>query len=225
MEGDETSSSHPSEDSTVLDLPSAYDLADSFLPEHSTGISDEPCCSVDPFASPASLGASSPDPEEAPARCTLSFWSRHHEKAKPGHRPNAEPFQPSEPSGSPSSWTSEQEGTEDTSIRKSLDGFYETCCQQQPGRGDPTYNAASGRLSLKIQDLANKDGKRYALCTLHMAQMVLNKDGSKIFPNHSSNACFSAPANGEVALEEGKRIPGLSDDVLQFLLRQNVTTS
>lgn len=155
----------------------------------------------------------------------MSFWPRHCEEANPRHRTNAEPYPPTEPSGIPSSWTSEQEGTEDTSIRKSLDSFYEICCQQQPGRRDPTYNAASKCLSLKIQDLANKDGRKYALRTLHMAQMVLNRDGCNVFPNHSSNVCFSAPANGGVALEEGKLIPGLSDDVLQFLLKQKAMKS
>uniref|UniRef100_A0A8C3PCY5 Shieldin complex subunit 1 n=1 Tax=Chrysemys picta bellii TaxID=8478 RepID=A0A8C3PCY5_CHRPI len=225
MEGDETASSHPSEDSSILDLPSAYDITDSFLLEHSTGTSDEPCSSVDTFASSACLGASSPDPGEAQHAASTSVWHGHCEEANPRHRPPAEPFQPAEPSGIPSSWTYEQEGTEDISIRKSLDSFYETCCQQQPGRGDPTYNAASEWLSLKIQDLANKEGGKYSLCSLHMAQMVLNRDGCKVFPNHSSNAGFSAPANGEVALEEGKRTPGLSDDVLQFLLKQNVMKS
>lgn len=224
MEGDETTSSHPSEDSSVLDLPSAYDIT-SFLPEHSTGTNDEPCSSVDTFASSACLGASSPDPEEAQHAASMSVWHGHCEEANPRHCPPAEPFQPAEPSGIPFSWTYEQEGTEDISIRKSLDSFYETCCQQQPGRGDPTYNAASEWLSLKIQDLANKEGGKYSLCSLYMAQMVLNRDGCKVFPNHSSKACFSAPATGEVALEEGKRTPGLSDDVLQFLLKQNVMKS
>ncbi|CAM5103987.1 unnamed protein product [Eretmochelys imbricata] len=225
MEGDETASSHPSEDSSILDLPSAYDITDSFLPEHGTGTSEEPCSSVDTFASSACLGAIRPDPEEAQQAASMSIWHRHGEEANPRHRLPAEPLQPAEPSGIPSSWTYEQEGTEDISIRKSLDSFYETYCQLQPGRGDPTYNSASEWLSLKIQDLANKEGRKYSLCSLHMAQMVLNRDGCKVFPNHASNACFSAPANGEVALEGGQRTPGLSDYVLQFLLKQNVMKS
>ncbi|XP_050808197.1 shieldin complex subunit 1 isoform X3 [Gopherus flavomarginatus] len=170
-------------------------------------------------------GASSPDPEEAQHTASMSVWHAHCEEANPRHHPPAEPFQPAEPGGIPFSWTYEQESTEDISIRKSLDSFYETCCQQQPSRGDPTYNAASEWLSLKIQDLANKEGGKYSLCSLYMAQMVLNRDGCKVFPNHSSKACFPGPANGEVALEEGKRTPGLSDDVLQFLLKQNVMKS
>ncbi|EMP27347.1 hypothetical protein UY3_15560 [Chelonia mydas] len=70
MEGDETASSHPSEDSSILDLPSAYDITDSFLPEHSTGTSEEPCSSVDTFASSACLDMS----HNQPGLEALSAW-------------------------------------------------------------------------------------------------------------------------------------------------------
>lgn len=225
MEGDETTSNHSSENSSILDLPSAFDIADSFLPEHSAGTSDEPHSSVGTFASSASLGAGSPDSEKTQHATSMRIWPKHYEAANSRHHPTAMPFQAAGHGGVPSSWTDEHEGTEDTSIRKSLDSFYETCCQQQPSKEDPKYNAASERLALKIQEVANKDGRKYALRSLYMAQMVLNRDGCQVFPDHSSKACFSAPANGEVALEKGKRTPGLSDDVLQFLLKQNVMKS
>lgn len=114
----------------------------------------------------------------------------------------------------------EHDSMEGTSIRKSLDSFYRTYCKKQPGSTDPTYEAASRCLSKKFSELADRDGTKYALHCLQMAQLVLNRDGCKIFPNHPTSACFSKPAEGEVVLEDRKRTPGLSDDVLQFLFKQ-----
>ncbi|KFP89996.1 Uncharacterized protein C20orf196, partial [Apaloderma vittatum] len=117
----------------------------------------------------------------------------------------------------------EHDSAEDTSIRQSLDGFYNMCCKKQPNRTDPTCEAASQYLSQKISVLANQEGTKYALRCLQMAQVVLSRDGHKIFPNHSTAACFSKPAEGKVMLEDRKRTPGLSDDILQFLLKQTRT--
>ncbi|XP_074845431.1 secretogranin-1 isoform X2 [Carettochelys insculpta] len=93
MEGEETTSSHPSENSSTLDLPSAYDIADSLLPEHSTGTSEEPCNSVDAFASSESLGVSSiplerDHFEEIVTRCIVEVLSTALSK------PNAPPINP-----------------------------------------------------------------------------------------------------------------------------------
>lgn len=52
MEGKETSLSHHSEESSVLDLPSVCDLAECFLPLHSSENSEELFRSVDTFPSP-----------------------------------------------------------------------------------------------------------------------------------------------------------------------------
>ena len=52
MEGKEVSPSHHSEDSSILDLPSVCDVAECFLPPHSSENSEELFCSVDTFPSP-----------------------------------------------------------------------------------------------------------------------------------------------------------------------------
>ncbi|XP_075605742.1 secretogranin-1 isoform X4 [Balearica regulorum gibbericeps] len=52
MEGKEMSPSHHSEESNVLDLPSVCDLAEHFLPPHSSENSEELLHSVDTFPSP-----------------------------------------------------------------------------------------------------------------------------------------------------------------------------
>ncbi|KFV87467.1 Uncharacterized protein C20orf196, partial [Struthio camelus australis] len=201
MEGKEASQSHHSEESSMLDLPSACDLAENFLPPHSAENSEEPCFSVDTLPSPSTV----------PGGCS----ARGAEKANL----KAGLCEPAEPSNAALSWMYEHDSAEDSSVGKSLDSFYETYCETQLGRRDPTCEAGSRCLSQKISELANREGTKYALRCLQMAQVVLNRDGCKIFPNHPTTACFSKPTEGEV-MEEQMRTPGLSDDVLQLLLKQ-----
>ncbi|XP_033369104.1 shieldin complex subunit 1 isoform X3 [Parus major] len=154
-------------------------------------------------SSAASVGCSAEGSEEANVRCY----------------PKAGLCEPSEPNDAVLSWMYEHDGAADPSIRDSLDGFYKMYCRKQPERKDPTYEAASRCLSQKISELEQKDGTKYVSRCLQMAQLVLNRDGCKIFPNHPPSACFSKPAEGEVLLENRRSIPGLSDDILQFLLK------
>ncbi|KAM4903678.1 shieldin complex subunit 1 isoform 1-T5 [Sylvia borin] len=213
MEGEEMSPGHTSESST-LDLPSGCDLAEHFLPPQSSENSLELYPSGDVFPSPptgesnsssaAPAGSSAEGSEGADVRCY----------------PKAGLCEPSEPNDSVFSWMFEHDGAENPSIRDSLDGFYKMHCRKQPDREDPTYEAASRCLSQKISELEQKEGTKYVSRCLQMAQLVLNRDGCKIFPNHPPSACFSKPAEGEVLLENRRRIAGLSDDILQFLLKQ-----
>ncbi|XP_040455322.1 shieldin complex subunit 1 [Falco naumanni] len=170
----------------------------------------------------ASASVRFPGESNLPSAVPVSFSAGGSEKANVRCYPKAGLCEPTEPSDAALSWMYERDSAEDTSIRKSLDGFYKMYCKKWPDRMDPTYEAASRCLSQKISELANRDGKKYALRCLQMAQVVLNRDGCKIFPNHPTTACFSKPAE-EVALEDRKRTPGLSDDVLQFLLKQTQT--
>ncbi|NXV44383.1 SHLD1 protein, partial [Uria aalge] len=205
MEGKETSPSRHSEESSILDLPSVCDLAERFLPPHSSENSEELFCSVDTF----------PSLPTGNSFClsTCSFFSQYVIYL-------GRLCEPTEPNDAALSWMYENDSAEDTSVRKSLDGFYKMYCKKRPDRMDPTYKAASQCLSQKISELANRDGTKYALRCLQMAQVVMNRDGCKIFPNHPTTACFSKPDEGEVVLEDRKKTPGLSDDILQFLLKQ-----
>ncbi|RLW06976.1 hypothetical protein DV515_00003903 [Chloebia gouldiae] len=169
-----------------------------------------------PFSSSTSSveGESNPSPA-APAGCS----AEGSEGANVSCSPKAGLCEPSGPDDAVLSWVYERDGAEDPSTRDSLDGFYKTYCSRQPERRDPTYEAASRCLSQKISELEQKDGTKYLSRCLQMAQLVLNRDGCKIFPNYPTSACFSKPAEGEM-LENRRRTPGLSDDVLQFLLKQ-----
>ncbi|XP_074944423.1 shieldin complex subunit 1 [Phalacrocorax aristotelis] len=158
-----------------------------------------------------------------PSAVPVSFSAGGSEKANVRCYPKVGLCGRTEPNNAALSWMYEHDSAEDTGVRKSLDGFYKIYCKKRPDRMDPTYEAASRCLSQKISGLANRDGTKYALRCLQMAQVVLNRDGCKIFPNHPTTACFSKPAEGEVVLEDRKRTPGLSDDVLQFLWKQTRT--
>ncbi|NXF78884.1 SHLD1 protein, partial [Sclerurus mexicanus] len=200
MEGKEKSPSHNSEESTMLDLPSVCDLAELFLPTHGTENTEELCHSVDVFPS-------------LPTENWSSILGSHVNIC-------VGLCEPTEPHDAVPSWMYECDSVGDPSIRKSLDDFYKMYCTKQSEGTDPTYEAASRCLSQKISELANRDGTKYASRCLQMAQLVLNRDGCKIFPNYPPSACFSKPAEGEVSLEDRRRTPGLSDDILQFLLKQ-----
>ncbi|NXC39318.1 SCG1 protein, partial [Penelope pileata] len=92
MEGEETSPSHHSEESSVLDLPSVCDLAESFLPPNSTESSEKLFNSVDMF--PSLLTGVSTVPvekdhmEEMITRCIVEVLSNALSK------PNAPPINP-----------------------------------------------------------------------------------------------------------------------------------
>ncbi|NXP63309.1 SHLD1 protein, partial [Chloropsis cyanopogon] len=206
MEEKETSPS-PTSGSSTVDLPSVCDLAEHFLPPHSSENSQELSPSGDVFPFPPTV-----------------IWSlplRSHAALSVSWLPLCNIWNvPWLPLDAVLSWVYERDGAEDPSIRDSLDGFYKMYCRKQPERKDPTYEAASRCLTQKISELEQKDGTKYVSRCLQMAQLVLNRDGCKIFPNHPPSACFSKPAEGEILLENRRSTPGLSDDVLQFLLKQ-----
>nr|XP_009933114.1 PREDICTED: secretogranin-1 [Opisthocomus hoazin] len=92
MEGKEVSPSHHSEDSSILDLPSVCDVAECFLPPHSSENSEELFCSVDTFPSPPTGVSTVPVEkdhlEEMVTRCIVEVLSNALSK------PNAPPINP-----------------------------------------------------------------------------------------------------------------------------------
>ncbi|KAM9017676.1 shieldin complex subunit 1 isoform 2-T2 [Ara ararauna] len=217
MERKEVSPSPHPEESSVLDLPSLCDLAEHFLPSYSSENSEELFRSLDTFPSPPT-GESS-----LSSAVSAGFAAGVSEEANVRCHPEAGLCEPTKPIDAVVSSMYEHDNAEDTNIRKSLDVFYKMYCKKRPDRTDPTYEAASQCLSQKISQLANRDGTKYVSRCLQMAQVVLNRDGCKIFPNHPTTSCFSKPTEAEVVLEDIKRTPGLSSDVLQFLLKQTQT--
>ncbi|XP_060113912.1 shieldin complex subunit 1 isoform X2 [Heteronotia binoei] len=214
--------SYQTEESSLLDI-SCTITEKSFLVHPSTERNSDCSCSVNAFVSPAStMVDTDPDStifEEHPTGASRNLFPKSCEKTKSNNCMNSESFQANEHL---SSRTPEQKDGEPT-IKKSLDIFYSTCCPKKQFGGSPEIESASQCVSAKIADLVNREGTEYALQSLRVAQMVLNRDGNKVFPQHSSGTCFSAAMESNANVEKGEKLPGLSDDVLQFLLKQNVT--
>ncbi|XP_044300089.1 shieldin complex subunit 1 isoform X3 [Varanus komodoensis] len=214
MEGNGTLSSCHSEESSFLDLPCVL-TAESFLRNPSPGRNDEIPHSEEAFVSPASTvfdtDSNSIVFSEHNTGVDATLW--------PGPCETTQPMtDESQPRELPLSWKYEE-----PSIEKSLEVFYGTCCQKKPSGGSPAYEAASQSVSAKIADLTDQEGMAYALKSLQIAQMVLNRDADKILPQHFSSTCFSTSTKTSISLEETKQMPGLSDEILQFILKGNLT--
>ncbi|XP_068009120.1 shieldin complex subunit 1 [Melanerpes formicivorus] len=213
MEGEEMSPSHHSEESSMLDLPSAGDLVEHFLPPHGSESSEELFGSVNNL--PSLPSGESTSPSAVPVSFSAGGW----EEATLRCSSVAGQPEPPEPSSAAPSFLCQPDSAEDTSIRAALDDFYQRYCRRRPDRRGPTYEAAAQCLSERLSELAHQDGTKYASRCLQMAQLVLNRDGCKVFPNHPTAACFAVPAEGAGTLGASQRTPGLSDDVLQLLLK------
>ncbi|XP_077169262.1 shieldin complex subunit 1 isoform X2 [Paroedura picta] len=223
MEGSETSLSYQPEESSLLDIPCTI-TEKNFLVNLTTERNSDFSSSGNVFVSPPSTTVETdPDSaifEEHPTGANGKSLIKSCKKTKFNGCMISESFQVHE---HPSCWTSKQKDEEEPTIKKSLDTFYSTCCPKKPFGGNPEVESASQRISAKITDLANREGTQYALQSLKVAQMVLNRDGNKVFPQHSKDTCFSAAKESNAYLAEGEKIPGLSEDILQFLVKQNVT--
>nr|XP_020649300.1 uncharacterized protein C20orf196 homolog [Pogona vitticeps] len=220
MEGSGTASSHQSEESSLLDIPCLLN-AESFGLNLNPGMNDEALSSADAFVSPAST-AGNTDPSSIDFKgnasgADITLCPQPCEKTDLVNCVNTEPFLPE----LPLSWTYEQKDEGESTLKKSLDTFYGTCCQKKPHGGSPEYEAASQCVSVKMAELADKGGMNYALKSLRIAQMVLNRDGTKVLPQHSRNTCFSTPPKVSLCLEPKRQVPGLSDDILQLIMNQN----
>lgn len=165
-------------------------------------------------------GFQSVDFEELPVGTIRGWEPKHCEWTKASNCVSPELLKPCEPS---SAWTYEQKDEGEPTLRKSLDRFYETCCQKTPVGGSPAYEAASCYVAAKIAALSDKEGTRYALLSLQIAQMVLSRNANKLFPKPTSSTSFAIPTETSCSLEEGKQIPGLSEDVLQLIVKKNMT--
>ncbi|XP_063172035.1 shieldin complex subunit 1 [Candoia aspera] len=217
--GSERASSSQSEQSSLLDLPCDI-TPESFLLKPNPGEDDDAC---DLLLSPAVDEGYFPTESSCQlfpgpaAKAKIALWPCLCEGTKPASCGNTEHGQPSEID------VHEQREEGESILRKSLDTFYSTWCQKKPFGGSPVYESTSQRLSLKTADLAGKEGMKFTVKSLQIAQMVLNREENKIFHQSPTNhICFLTPVGASASSEKGKVVPGLSDDILQFILKQNV---
>ncbi|XP_062059873.1 shieldin complex subunit 1 isoform X1 [Lepus europaeus] len=202
MEAQEATPGSQSQESCVLDLPSACDIRDYVLQRSRQEPDSETFSSVEFHSFPCS---SDVDPET--------------------DNLNTEPKD---------SWTSEnfwlnssvkrqsETEEEDDGLRKSLDTFYEAFGRLQPASGNPLTARVCQCLSEKIAELRGQESREYALRSFQMARVILSRDSCSILQRHARDAHFYPLGERSASLDDEKPIPGLSKDIIHFLLQQNV---
>uniref|UniRef100_A0A673TMV1 Shieldin complex subunit 1 n=1 Tax=Suricata suricatta TaxID=37032 RepID=A0A673TMV1_SURSU len=109
---------------------------------------------------------------------------------------------------------------EDDGLRKSLDRFYEMFGHPQPASGDPLSASVCQCLSQKINELKGQETQKYALRSFQMARVIFNRDGCSVLRRRSRDVHFYPLEEGRVSLDDEKPTPGLSKDIIHFLMRQ-----
>ncbi|XP_045688822.1 shieldin complex subunit 1 isoform X2 [Phyllostomus hastatus] len=189
-------------DNSALELPSARDIRDYVLQEASLEAPSEAVSSVEALSISSS---SEVDPDTSNLNTiqndswtSENFWLDPSAKGQP------------------------ETNTEDDELRKSLDRFYEMFGHPQPASGNPLSASVCQCLSQKINELKGQENQKYALRSFQMARVILNRDGCSVLQKHSRDARFYPLEEENVSLEDEKPTPGLSKDVIHFLLQQNV---
>ncbi|XP_054429989.1 shieldin complex subunit 1 [Pteronotus mesoamericanus] len=189
-------------ENNALELPSACDIRDYMLQEPSQEAHSEAVSSVEAFSIPSS---SEVDPDTSNLNTTQNdswtsenFWLDPSAKGQPETK------------------------AEDDGLRKSLDRFYEMFGRPQPTSGNPLSASVCQCLSQKIDELKDQENQKYALRSFQMARVIFNRDGCSVLQRHSRDTRFYPLDEERVSLDDEKPTPGLSKDVIHFLLRQNV---
>ncbi|XP_056679476.1 shieldin complex subunit 1 [Monodelphis domestica] len=121
------------------------------------------------------------------------------------------------------SMANQPEPVKDDGLRKSLDHFYEVYGQALPPPEDALSTAVSRRLSQKITELSSQESQKYALHSFQMAQVILNRDGYSVIQSHCKDVHFYPLEEGNASQDTQKPTPGLSTDVISFLLKESKT--
>lgn len=111
---------------------------------------------------------------------------------------------------------------QDDGLRQSLDTFYEAFGHPQAASGNPLSASVCRCLSQKISELKGQENQKYTLRSLQMARVIFNRDGCSALQRRSRAAHFYPSGEGSESLEDEKLTPGLSKDVIHFLLQQNI---
>nr|XP_025731779.1 shieldin complex subunit 1-like isoform X2 [Callorhinus ursinus]XP_025732159.1 shieldin complex subunit 1-like isoform X2 [Callorhinus ursinus] len=165
---------------------------------------------------------------------TPGWWESILESANPAHYQSPESNTSHLNTEQNDSWTSEnfwldpgvksqtETKAEDDGLRKSLDRFYEMFGHPQPAARNPLSTSVCQCLSQKINELKGQENQKYALRSFQMAQVIFNRDGCSVLRRHSKDTHFYPQGEGGVSLDDEKPTPGLSKDIIRFLLQQNV---
>ncbi|XP_004383135.2 shieldin complex subunit 1 isoform X1 [Trichechus manatus latirostris] len=202
MASQEATPSSQLEESNALDLPSACDIRDYVLQKPCQEANSEDFSSLEAFSFPCSSevdpDTSNLNTEQNDCWTSENFWLDPSMKSQP------------------------ETQEEDDGLRKSLDRFYETFGHSQLASRNPLSVSVSQRLSQKITELKGQESQKYALRSFQMAQVILNRDGCSILRRRSRDISFYPLGEGSMSLDDEKPTPGLSKDIIHFLLQQKV---
>ncbi|XP_021544863.1 shieldin complex subunit 1 [Neomonachus schauinslandi] len=191
-----------SEESSALDLPSVDDIRDYVLQRPHQEADSEAFNSVETLSLPSSSDVDSDtshlNSEQNDSWTSENFW------LDPGVKGQTETK------------------AEDDGLRKSLDRFYEMFGHPQPAARNPLSASVCQCLSQKINELKGQENQKYALRSFQMAQVIFNRDGCSVLRRHSKDTHFYPRGEGGVSLDDEKPTPGLSKDIIRFLLQQKV---
>ncbi|XP_022350173.1 uncharacterized protein C20orf196 homolog [Enhydra lutris kenyoni] len=191
-----------SEESNALDLASVNDIKDYALQRAHQEADSEALSSVETLSLPCSSDVDSDtsnlNTEQNDSWTSENFWLDPCVKGQT------------------------ETTTEDDGLRKSLDRFYEMFGHPQPAARNPLSASVCQCLTQKINELKGQENQKYALRSFQMARVIFNRDGCTVLRRHSKDAHFYPQGEGSVSLDDEKPTPGLSKDVIRFLLRQNV---
>ncbi|XP_072265756.1 shieldin complex subunit 1 [Pyxicephalus adspersus] len=103
------------------------------------------------------------------------------------------------------------EDIDDAQMRANLDAFYELSSL-------PANDAFSQRLTEKISEL-KQTNNLYALRSFQIAKIILQQEGTKVLQSCTNDNVFSSTGGAT----DIKPVPGISDDVVRFLMDRKPT--
>nr|XP_004611040.1 unnamed protein product [Sorex araneus] len=192
---------HSHSENSALDLPSAADLRDYVLRRRGQEANAGTVSSVETLSLPCSSDVE-PDSSDRNA-AKNDAWSSENFWLNP-------PMDQAETKA------------DDDGLRKSLDRFYEMFDPPQPAPGNPLSASVCQFLTQKMLALRDQEGQRYNLRRFQLARAILSQDGCSVLQRHSRDTRFYPLGEGSVSLDAENPTPGLSKDILHFLLQQNV---
>uniref|UniRef100_UPI00398E8DE3 shieldin complex subunit 1-like n=1 Tax=Pristiophorus japonicus TaxID=55135 RepID=UPI00398E8DE3 len=108
-----------------------------------------------------------------------------------------------------------------TNIAQTMEEFFKHAGQKKLVQSNPVSDQIAHLLTSKISQLKEERGGQYLLRSFQMALVLFNRHGAKIFQKGNfKNVHFSSAVNSVIDSAEFNPLPGLSKDVVNFILHE-----
>ncbi|KAM4694982.1 shieldin complex subunit 1 isoform 1-T2 [Discoglossus pictus] len=220
MDAPKVEASQQSESSSILDLSWSYGISDNVLQSDPTDgmMQEEDIGSVITSSSSVHIMEGSGGTHGNICDDNDKSWARCDQQSIKSSLPNItlNPTNANNLYQTSSDWEKDERDGDDAKIRNTLDAFYNL--QEKCNSKENPCNVALNQLSIKIAEM-HANQQMYALRTLQVARIILNRDGANILQSDSKDSAFSSPTH--VCSKNPKPIPGLSKDVIKFVMKEN----